>query len=387
MRYVVAASNRTCFRKVQLPGAPTTTAVAAPIGDNMFPGESEERTDRFGGRLDGTPAEGKGRKREQLELEPPDFPISFGGGQKRKRYDLAFKVNARQYATMESSEARGPGGTIGVSYAARVLRIPETITLSSWIKDRKKYEEQMPKADKLGAKGKKTARSVKSLSIGRIRSNADAELKVLDWINDFRTEAISARVSTRMIKNKAVSINALFFGPKPAAKDLEDCRKYRNKQTQRCKRFLNKYHMSIRAVTRQGQKLPSGWPTVAMKSVKEWRALRHGGIDGGGGGGSEQWAVGATSALLQGAVLQHGRNRSVDGDSCQDDRGSEYRWWCCFESCALLILSWLAFFFVLRVFVFPRNVQTRVIASPCFCRRTQCPASKARWHRCCAAAV
>jgi hypothetical protein len=49
---------------------------------------------------------------------------------------------------MESLEAQGSGGTIGVSYAARVLRIPENIMISSWIKDRKM-------AEKLGAKGNK----------------------------------------------------------------------------------------------------------------------------------------------------------------------------------------------------------------------------------------
>ena len=41
--------------------------------------------------------------------------------------------------------------------AARVLGIPEKITLSAWIMDRKKYEEQMEKTNKLGAKGKRKA--------------------------------------------------------------------------------------------------------------------------------------------------------------------------------------------------------------------------------------
>ena len=98
------------FRKVQLPEVPTTAAGAAPVGDTMFPGESEDWTDGFGGRLDGTPAKGKSMsksKREKLELEPPDFPIEIGGGQKRKRYDLAFKLNAIRYATKKSPGSRG----------------------------------------------------------------------------------------------------------------------------------------------------------------------------------------------------------------------------------------------------------------------------------------
>ena len=204
-----------------------------------------------------------------------------------------------RYAAKKSPGAQGTNGTIGVSYAARMLGIPEKITLSAWIKDRKKYEEQMEKANKLGAKRKKKAWRVKSLNTRRVRSNADAELEILDWVNDLRTEAVSARVSTRMIKNKAVSINPLFFGPRPAANDLEDSRKYRNKQTHWCRRFPRKYHLLMRAVTWQGHKISSRWPATAMKVVKGWTALRHGGFEGGGERGArrQQRAVGRRSHL------------------------------------------------------------------------------------------
>ncbi|CAB1104960.1 unnamed protein product [Ectocarpus sp. CCAP 1310/34] len=178
--------THTLFRNVQLAEAPTTAAAAAPVGDTMFPGESEEWTDGFDWGLDGTPAEGKDkgkRKRDPLELEPPNFPMTFGGGQKLKRT---------------------------------------------------KYEKQLEKADQLGAKGKQQARSVKSFNTLRVRSNAEAELELVDWINDVRSKAISARVSTRMIKNKAASLYSLWFGPRPAANDLEGSRKYRNKQTHWC---------------------------------------------------------------------------------------------------------------------------------------------------------
>ena len=44
-------------------------------GDTMFPGEIEWG-DGLGGVLFSTPAQNKGkRKKGQLELEPPDFPI------------------------------------------------------------------------------------------------------------------------------------------------------------------------------------------------------------------------------------------------------------------------------------------------------------------------
>ena len=43
----------------------------------------------------------------------------------------------------------------------------------------------------------------------------------------------------------------------------------------------------MRAVSWQDEKLPSGCPAIAMKAVKECRALRREGIDGGGGGGTE----------------------------------------------------------------------------------------------------
>lgn len=258
----------------------------------MFAGESDEWTDGFGGSLGGASVDGKGkRKREKLELEPPDFPIEIGGGKKRKRYSLSFKLNAINYALNKVLGGRGEGGTVGVSYATRQLGIPERTTLSSWIKNKATFEEEVEKRSKLGSKGKKRAQRAMSLNVGRKRAYKDTELEIVDWINDLRSEAISARVSTRMIKNKALELDPLFFGPKPAASDLESSDKYRNRKTSWCRRFLKAHHMSVRAVTRQGQKLPTGWPAIAMKAVKDWRALRHGGIrdegEAASGGSSE----------------------------------------------------------------------------------------------------
>ena len=57
----------------------------ASSGDMMFPGETKWG-DGLGGVLFGTPAQNKGkRKKGQLELEPPDFPIpDLGGGSQKK---------------------------------------------------------------------------------------------------------------------------------------------------------------------------------------------------------------------------------------------------------------------------------------------------------------
>ncbi|CAB1098020.1 unnamed protein product [Ectocarpus sp. CCAP 1310/34] len=239
----------------------------------MFPGESDAWTDDFGGRLDSMPAEGKGkgkRKRERLELEPPDFAIEYGGGRQRKRYALEFTANAVRYASKISPGAQGSGGTVGVSYATRVLGISEKGDPCSVGQGPEATRGTAGEGGQDGPKGKKKARSAKSFSVGRSRSNADAELEILDWINDLRADAVSARVSTRMIKNKAVSINPLFFGPKPAPKDLDDNKKYRHRQTTWCRR----------------PEAPDRWPAITMKAVKEWRALRHGGINGGEGGGA-----------------------------------------------------------------------------------------------------
>lgn len=63
------------------------------------------------------------------------------------------------------------------------------------MKNRRKHKKELEKAENLGIKGKEKAWSVKSLNnTGRVMSNAEAELQVLDWINDPRVGAVSARV-------------------------------------------------------------------------------------------------------------------------------------------------------------------------------------------------
>ena len=244
----------------------------------MFPGETEWG-DGLGGVLFGTPAQNKGkRKKGQLELEPPDFPIpELGGGSQRKRYPLKFKVDAVRYSQKRVKGAQGPGGTVGISYASRILNIPDKATLAAWVRDVGKYEAALAAEATYtgGAKRKKKARSRLSLNVGRIRTHTAAEREVVDWINELRSDGISARVSTKMIKNKAVELNPNFFGERPAPSDLQASLKYKNRQHQWCRRFLRVYRFSVRAVTRQGQKLPSGWPLIAMQAIKEWRRLKY----------------------------------------------------------------------------------------------------------------
>ncbi|CAM9108069.1 unnamed protein product, partial [Pylaiella littoralis] len=103
----------------------------------------------------------------------------------------------------------------------------------------------------------------------------DTELEIIDWINELRTDAVSARVSTTMIKHKATELNPGFFGVRPPPSDLASNKRYRKKKVSWCSRFLAKYRFSVRAVTRKGQKLPSGWPATAMRAVTEWRQLRY----------------------------------------------------------------------------------------------------------------
>ncbi|CAB1101701.1 unnamed protein product [Ectocarpus sp. CCAP 1310/34] len=248
------------------PGAPPSGAASAP-----------EWGDGLGGVLFGTPAQNKGkRKKGRLELEPPDFPIpDHGGGTQRKRYTLQFKVNAVRYSQRKLKGAQGPGGTVGVTDASRILKIPDKATLATWVKD-VKYEAALAEETKYSrVKGRKKAKHRMSLNVGRTRTHTDAEREVVDWINDLRSDGISARVSTRMIKNKATELNPNFFGERPPPSDIEGNLRYTRKQTAWCRRFLRVYRFSVRAATRQGQKLPTGWPVIAMQANKEWRRLKY----------------------------------------------------------------------------------------------------------------
>ena len=215
------------------------------------------------------------RKKGRLELEPPDFPIpGLGGGARRKRFSLGFKVNAVRHSQKRIEGAQGKGETVGISYASRTLNIPDKATLAEWLKNVDKYEAALADAAKhRGVKGKKSAQNRKSLNIGRMRTNADAEREIVDGINDLHTDGISARVSTTMIKHKVIELPPNFFGERPPPSDLAGKFRYRKRLTAWCRRFLKLYRFSVRAVTRQGQKLPSGWPAIAVDSVKEWRRL------------------------------------------------------------------------------------------------------------------
>eukprot|EP00904_Undaria_pinnatifida_P011403 jgi/Undpi1/7393/HiC_scaffold_22.g09866.m1 len=150
----------------------------------MFPGETEWG-DGFGGTVFGTYSERKGkRKKGRLELEPPDFVIpQFGGGDIRKRYPLQFKAHAVRCSQKRVKGAQGPGGSVGILYASRVIGIPDKATLALWVKKIDEMEAELSQAaQKGGTKGEKKAQKRMSLNTGRIRSNADAELEIVAWI-------------------------------------------------------------------------------------------------------------------------------------------------------------------------------------------------------------
>lgn len=122
----------------------------------MPPSESHEGQDE-GGEASfvlETPSKKKSRK---LALTPPDFEIPvFGGGAHRKRYPLDFKLNAIKYAQSVVKGGRGPGGTVGISYASRVLGISDKATLAAWIKNRDVFEKEVQCA--VGSEGFRSQR-------------------------------------------------------------------------------------------------------------------------------------------------------------------------------------------------------------------------------------
>ena len=142
-------------------------------------------------------------------MEPPDFPIlDLGGGSKKKRYPLQFKVKAVRYSQKRIKGAQGPGGTPVITYAGRILNIPDKATLALWVKDLAKFEAALAEEAKYqGGNRKKKAKNRMSLNVGRIRTHTAAEREVVGWINYLRSDGISVRVLTRIITNKAVELN------------------------------------------------------------------------------------------------------------------------------------------------------------------------------------
>ena len=209
-------------------------------------------------------------------LKPADFEIlEFGGGPKRKRYPLEFKLTAIGYAQSVVEGGKGPGSTVGLSYATRVLGVSDKATLAAWIQNRSTYEEEVQQATAVsGTKGKKKAMKKLSVNAGRVPSHDEVEHQVVAWINDLRSDEVSARVTTSMIKQKAVELHPMFFGPISPPHDLEESKRHRNKQAVWCRRFLARRRLCIRAVTRKGQKLPRGWAGIALGAVKDLRELR-----------------------------------------------------------------------------------------------------------------
>ena len=85
-----------------------------------------------------------------------------------------------------------------------------------------------------GTKEKINAMKRLSVGVGRLPSHVEVEHQMVAWMNDLRSDGISARVTTSMIKHKAVELHPMFFGPIPAPHDLDGSKRHRNKQVAWC---------------------------------------------------------------------------------------------------------------------------------------------------------
>ena len=77
-----------------------------------------------------------------------------------------------------------------------------------------------------------------------------------------------------MVKHKAIELNPMVFGTILPPHNVDGSKSDRNKQAARCRRFLVRHRLSIRAVKRKGQKLLRGWAGTASGAVKDLREPR-----------------------------------------------------------------------------------------------------------------
>ena len=60
------------------------------------------------------------------------------------------------------------------------------------------------------------------MGVGKLPSHVEVEQQIVAWINDLRSDEISTRVTTSVIKHKAVELHPMFFGPVPPPYDLQE---------------------------------------------------------------------------------------------------------------------------------------------------------------------
>ena len=106
----------------------------------------------------------------------------MGGGLRRKIYRLGFKLKAVEFAQSVVEGGKGPGSTVGISYATQALGIADEATLAAWIKNRSIYHEQVQQAVAVsGTKGaQKTLKSL-SVDVGVLPSHAEVEQLLVAW--------------------------------------------------------------------------------------------------------------------------------------------------------------------------------------------------------------
>lgn len=194
---------------------------------------------------------------------------------KRARYPVDYKLKAVEYARKKDPFGRGPGNTVGTTYAASRLGLSRKM-LRDWDSKQEAMQKTVLDAqDRGGARAEKKANQRKALCAGRKASTVHVEDEVVSWINDMRSEENSLAVTPRMIKNLVMELDPTAFGGTPDPLDINAYQLHKSKLSNWYSRFAVRHRFSIRKVTRKGQKLPLGWEAVVRQSfLVDLRKLR-----------------------------------------------------------------------------------------------------------------
>ena len=104
-------------------------------------------------------------------------------------YPLESTLKAIEHAQSIVKGGKGPGGTVGISYATRALGITDKTTLAAWLQNRSFFQKQGQQAAAT-VPGTKSAKAMNTLSVGvgRLPSHVEVERLVVAWINDLRSD-------------------------------------------------------------------------------------------------------------------------------------------------------------------------------------------------------
>ena len=98
-----------------------------------------------------------------------------------------------------------------------------------------------------------------SVGVGKLPSHVEVEQQIVAWINDLRSDEISALVTASIIKHKVVELHPMIIRPIHPPHDLDGSVRHRKKQAAWCKRFLARLISSseIKRDDRCYQEVPS----------------------------------------------------------------------------------------------------------------------------------